>query len=203
MIPQYIAVLSVFITLTAISFYVRDILRGTTKPNLVSWFMWFLAPVVAAGVSFSEGAGISALPVFMAGFGPIVVLLVAIRNKNYYWRLGIVDYACLALSLLALLSWVLFRASVWATVLAVLADGIAFIPTYIKSWQNPNTETLAPYFSGSINSSISILTLPLVFFVTAGFAVYLIFGNLIEIGILLLRRNLHKKWPKTEENLSS
>ena len=53
--------------------YLRDTLRGTTKPNRVTWLLWAIAPLLAAGVEFDEGIGLRALPTFMIGFMPLLV----------------------------------------------------------------------------------------------------------------------------------
>lgn len=188
MLPQYFVYISIFSTLFAGYFYVRNTISGKTKPNLVSWFIWFLAPTIAALVQLGKGAGLSALPIFMAGFVPLLVLLASIKNKNAYWKLGTLDYICFALSLLAIVSWIFFKEGTLATLFAILADFIAFIPTYVKSWRAPETETLSSYYSGSFNSILSILTLAILSFNTAGFAIYLLFGNLVEIFIVLYRR---------------
>ena len=124
----------------------------------------------------------------MATFTPLVVIILACVKKNVYWKLTILDYVCFVLSLLAIVTWIFLKEGTWATVFAILADLIAFIPTYIKSWKAPETETLGPYFSGMFNPFLSVATLNAFSFVTAGFAVYLFLGNLVEVGIVLIRR---------------
>lgn len=152
--------------------------------------VWFIAPVTAAVIQFQEGAGIAALPIFMAGFIPLLVLLASYRNKQAYWKLGVIDYICLAFSLLALGFWIVFDQGFVATLCAILADGIAFIPTYIKSWKAPDTETLSSYYSGSFNALLSLATVPTFSFITIGFAAYLFIGNLIEVVLVLVRRRM-------------
>lgn len=188
MLPQYIVFISIFTSFFAGFFYIRGTLQGKTKPNRVSWLIWFIAPITAAIIQFQQGAGISALPVFMAGLIPFFVLIASFRNKNAYWELRTLDYVCLILSLLAFIFWLLFNQGILATLFAILADGIAFVPTYIKTWKAPETESLSSYISGTFNSALSIATLPVFSFVTAGFAVYLLFGNLSEIFLVLVRR---------------
>jgi len=193
MLPQSLVYVSIFTSLTAGFFYIRDTLRGKTKPNLASWFIWFLAPMIAALVSFSKGAGLSVIPIFMAGFTPFLVLLVSVKNKNAYWKFSLLDYVCLVLSLLAIIVWVFLKEGNFATVFAILADLIAFIPTFVKSWKAPDTETIWPYLSGAFSSVLSVLTLNDLSFNTYGFALYLFLGNLTEVAIVLIRRKYEKR----------
>ena len=192
MFPQYIVYISLFTSTFAGYFYIRDTLHGTTKPNRASWTIWFVAPIIASIISFTKGGGISALPVFMAGFIPFLVILASFWNKNAYWKLGILDYICFFFALFSVAAWIFLQEGVLATICAILADFIAFIPTYIKSWRAPETETLSSYYSGSFNALLSISTLSAVTFNTAGFAIYLLFGNLLEVFIVLFRRKLTK-----------
>ncbi len=193
MLPQYLVFISIFTSFFAGFFYIRGTLQGKTKPNRVSWLIWFIAPITAAIIQFQQGGGISALPVFMAGLIPFFVLLASFKNKNAYWKLGMLDYICLALSLLAFIFWLVFDEGLLATIFAILADAIAFLPTYIKTWKAPETESMSSYISGSFNSALSLATLPTISFITAGFAVYLLFGNLSEIFLIVLRRKNIKK----------
>jgi len=188
MLPEYIVYISIATSLFCAYFYVRDIWRGKTKPNLASWLIWLLAPVVAGFVLLSDGSGISVIPIFMAASSPFFVILFALIKRNAIWRPSKLDYICLALSFLALISFAILKTGVWATIFAILADGIAFIPTYVKSWKEPDTETLSPYYSGSFNAFLGFATAPALTFVGIGFAVYLFFGNLAEIVIVLYKR---------------
>lgn len=196
MLPIYFAYISVFTSIFSGFFYLRDTLKGKTKPNIASWFIWFLAPVIAGFLLLAKGYGIASLPIFMAGLTPFLVCIFSFWNKNAYWKMSRLDYICLVLSLFAIAFWLLIKNEYIATIFAILADAIAFIPTYIKSWKAPTTEHLAPYFSGSFNAFLSFSTISTVSFISIGFAVYLLFGNLIEIVIVLARKkylNIYEK----------
>lgn len=188
MIPEQVAYISIFTSLFAGYFYIRDTLKGGTKPNRVSWFMWFIAPMIASTIVFQSGSIVSFVPVFMSGFVPFLVFLVSFKNKNAYWKLDKLDYFCLFLSLCALISWIFLKEGLLATIFAILADGIAFFPTYLKSWEAPDTETVGPYISGTFNGLLSLFTAGILGFNIIGFAIYLFFGNLVEIAIILYRR---------------
>mgnify|MGYP001588487585 CR=1 FL=1 len=87
MLPQYFVYVAILTSSLAIYSYLKDVVKGKTKPNLASWFIWFLAPMVAAIVGWKNGAGISVLPVFLAGFIPFLVIVFSVFNKDSYWKL--------------------------------------------------------------------------------------------------------------------
>ncbi len=192
MLPQYFVYLTIFTSIFAGSFYLRAMWRGQAKPNLVSWLVWVLAPVSAGLVSISLGAGESSVPIFMAAFTPLCVVILGLYKKSAHWKASTLDYVCLALSLISLLSFIILKTGTLATTFAILADLIAFVPTYIKSYKAPESENLGPYLSGLFNPFISVATLSAITFNTAGFALYLFLGNLLEIAIVLIRKKFKK-----------
>lgn len=188
MIPVYFSYITIFTSLIGGYFYIKGTLTGKTKPNRASWLIWFLAACTASIVQFSSGAGLSAIPIFMAGFIPFLVLLASFKNKNAYWEAGWVEYICLFFAILSLIAFFILKTGTWATIFAIIADGLGFIPTFIKSWRDPKSENLGPFVSGVFNPFMSIATLSVFSFNTIGFAIYLFAGNLIEIMIVLYKR---------------
>jgi len=68
--------------------YIKNILYGTTRPNLVSWFIWMLAPFIGVFFQLKAGAGLSVIPVFAAGFCPFLVIVYSLYLKNGYWKIN-------------------------------------------------------------------------------------------------------------------
>lgn len=189
MLSSYFAYITILTSFVGGYVYIKSTFQGKTQPNRVSWLIWFLAACTASFVQLKHGSGASFIPIFMAGFIPFVVLIASFKNKNSYWHAGVLEYICLILAIFSLSAFLFLQTGVLATLFAILADGLGFIPTFVKSWRDPNSENLGPFVSGILNPTISLLTLNIFTFNTAGFAVYLFFGNLIEILIVLLRRN--------------
>src|SRR3989344_785767 len=100
---QYLVFLGAAANIGGAFFYIRDTLYRKTKPNRATWFMWSLAPLIATGAALSSGVGWAVLPVFMSGFGPLLVFIASFVNKNSYWKLEQFDYWCGLFSVLALL----------------------------------------------------------------------------------------------------
>ena len=91
------------------SVYLRDTLRGTTKPNRVTWLLWAVAPLLAAAVEFNEGVGLRALPTFMVGFMPLLVFAASFHNPDAVWKIRRIDYACGAMSVVGTVVWLVTR----------------------------------------------------------------------------------------------
>ena len=89
---QYVVFLGAAAEFVGIYFYIKETLRGSTKPNRVSWFMWSIGSLIAAAAAISSGVGWAALPVFISGLGPLLIFVASFANKNSYWKLESFDY---------------------------------------------------------------------------------------------------------------
>ena len=138
--------------------YLRDTLRGTTQPNRVTWLLWAVAPLLAAAVELSEGAGLRALPTFMVGFMPLLIFIGSFHNSAAVWKVRRMDYACGAFSVVGTVVWLVTRNGVLAISAAIAADFLAGVPTLMKSWTHPQTETVHSYIGALISMVVLLLT---------------------------------------------
>jgi hypothetical protein len=139
-------------------FYLRDTLRGTTQPNRVTWLLWAIAPLLAAAVEFDEGVGLRTLTTFMVGFMPLLIFAATFRAPGAVWGITRLDYVCGALSLLGTIGWLATRSGTFAIVAAIAADFLAGVPTLIKSWRTPQSESVSSYLGAVATSAILLLT---------------------------------------------
>ncbi len=181
MLPEKIIYIGVLINLIAIFWYIKTILYGKTRPNLISWTLWALAPLIATFLQTKAGAGLSFLAPFMAGFGPLIVILFASIKKRGFWRITKFDIVCGLFSLLALTFYIITNKLAISIFFAILSDALATIPTIRKSWNFPDTESALAYAGGIINYILSLLIITNWIFSIYSFNVYLIIINLIII----------------------
>jgi len=189
MIPEKIIFVGVLINLITYFLYIKSIFRGGTRPNLISWFIWMLAPFLGFFFQLKAGAGLSSLSVFMVGFGPLLVITFSLFKKNAFWKIRFFDVVCGIFSLLALALYLATKNLVVSIVLVMLGDFLAYIPTFVKSWKYPETESSSIYFGGIIINILSLLIIKNWIFAIYSFPIYLIFGNSIEI-FLIYRKKL-------------
>jgi hypothetical protein len=166
------------------SFYLRDTLRGTTQPNRVTWLLWAIAPLLAAAVEFHSGVGLRTLTTFVVGFMPLLVFIASFHNQSAVWKVGMLDYVCGLLSVGGTVGWLLTRSGVVAIVAAIVADGLAAVPTLVKSWTNPESESVSAYVGALLNSAILLLTV--VHWTTAEVAFPLYIVCIAAVEVLLV-----------------
>lgn len=148
---KWLVILSSVIFIYGGSKYIIDTIRGNTKPNKVSWIMWGLTAFIGSVVALYSGADIwPTVRVLLSALLSAVVLPIAFINPKSYWKLTRFDVICGILSFFALLFWLLLDLLLLSIVLASIANLFAALPTIIKAWKNPETETAITYLTGLI-----------------------------------------------------
>jgi hypothetical protein len=166
------------------AFYLRDTLRGTTKPNRVTWLLWAVAPLLAAAVELSDGVGLRVLPTFMVGFMPLLVFAASFRSQGAVWRVRRLDYACGLMSVVGTAVWLATRNGVLAICAAIAADFLAGVPTLMKSWTHPETETVHSYIGAVISMAILLLTVQHWTFEVAAFPIFIVCMASVEVVLV-------------------
>ena len=181
---QYLVFLAAGAFLVAAYIYVRSMLNGKVKPNRVSWLLWAIAPLIGSAAAVSNGAGLAVVPVFMAGFVPLLILVASFAVEGAHWKLGKLDYACGLLSILAIVFWAMTSDPDVAILFAILSDALASVPTLIKGWQYPETESAWPYLVGIFGGFTSFLAITAWTFSQYAFPTYfVIVSTLLVLSI--------------------
>ncbi len=174
--------------------YLIDTVKGKIQPNRVTFFFWSLAPLVAFAAEIKEGVGIQSLLTFMVGFTPLLILIASFANKKSYWKLGSFDYICGILSFLGLTLWYITGKGNIAIFFSILADILAALPTYVKSYHHPETENSWGYSTAAINAIITVLTIKKWNFGYYAFPIYTICLDLSLFALIQFK--LGKKLSK-------
>lgn len=176
---HWLVVVSALISVAGAFAYIRDTSLGKTKPNKVSWLLWAVIPLTAVAAAISAGADIwPTVRIFLAGFLPLVILIVSFFNPQSYWKLSTFDFICGGISLLAVLLWGFTSSPLLAIVLLALADAFASLPTIIKAWKFPETETGLTYFASLVAVLLVLPSIPVWNIENSAFQIVLVGTNL-------------------------
>jgi hypothetical protein len=177
--------------------YLVATLQGKTKPNRVSWFLWALAPLIAFGAELEKGVGLVAWMTFIVGFNPLMIFLASFVNKQAVWQLARTDYVYGGLSVLGLGLWWLTGEGNLAIGFSVLSDGLAAVPTVIKSWLEPESENYWVFGAGAVSAGITLLTIDTWDFAHYGFPAYILVVCVVLFS--LIRFKPGRRWGKQAE----
>ena len=193
MIPEKIVYIAVLLNFIGHILYARSVVKQHAKPNLVSWVIWMIAPFLGAYFEIKAGAGISVLPIFVAGLGSLIILSFAAFTKNGFWKIGTLDIYCGLFSLLALVFYAFTHNLGISILFAIISDALAAIPTVIKSWKFPETEMWAPYLLPIFSNIAGLLVVKDWSFSIYAFGFYFIILDLVIVFCIYRRKIFIKK----------
>lgn len=177
---HWLVVLSVVISVAGASAYIRDTLAGKTKPNRVSWAMWALSPLISTAAALTAGADLWATTrTFIAGLLPLLIFLASFVNQRSYWRISVFDLTCGVFSLLALILWGAIASPQIAILCAILGDLSASLPTLLKTWKYPETETGVMFIASFLSVMLVLPAIPVWNIANAAFQLHLLIMSLI------------------------
>ncbi|MBW7959961.1 hypothetical protein H3C65_00490 [Patescibacteria group bacterium] len=176
--------------------YLIDTIKGKTKPNRVSWLLWSIAPLIAFFAEIQKGVGLQSLMTFSVGFGPLLIFLASFLNKKSYWNLNKFDYFYGLLSAIGIIVWKLTGEGNIAIFFSVLVDLLAGIPTIIKSYIAPESESYSVYLFSSFNAIITLLTIKTWTFAHWAFPVYILLIDVVLFS--LIKFQIGKKFQKNK-----
>jgi hypothetical protein len=163
--------------------YVRDTLRGVTRPHRGTWLIWSVLAVVACLSQHADGASWSlVLTASQAAFTGYVFLL-AVRHGE--GGLSAFELAMMGVACAGLAGWLLADRPVVAVACVIAADLGAAAMMTPKAYRDPYSETLATYGLASVAGAcaaaavgaldVSLLLYPVYYCLANGALALLIF----------------------------
>lgn len=153
-------------------YYCLSIIRGSVRPNLVTWSLWTAAPLIGFFAQLDAGVGLPAVMTLSMGAGPLMVTITSLVARRFFARFTRFDLACGLVAVIAIAVWVGLGDAPLAVWFAVAADGIAALPTLIKAWRHPYSENAIFYSIAAVGATITLLTISVWTPETWAFAVY-------------------------------
>ena len=132
--------------------YVRDIVRGTTRPHRGTWLIWGTLAIVVFCSQRADGASWSLI---MAGSQAVLtslVFLLALRHGEGGMSAG--DAALIAMAGGGVVGWMVADEPLVAVAGVIVADLIATVMMAPKTYRDPGSETLATFAFASLGGAL-------------------------------------------------
>lgn len=187
MIPEYFTVVGAMIASAGGIYYLYETIRGTAKPNRVTWLLWGLFPLITFVAQRVQGVEGASWASFVSGLTPLLVFFASFINRKAYWESTKRDYFCMLVGLVGIVAWALTSNPNLAILLVIFADGAAGVPTILKAYNHPETESWKAFAISSLGFGLSLLAVPDLYFQTVAFLIYLFVVNTL-IALLSARK---------------
>lgn len=136
---QFLAVLTVVLFLAAAPPYILDTVRGKTKPERATWFIWSVLGIIAFVSQVKLGAAWSLLFSGLDTLGSMITFTLSLRFGVGGWTK--LDRLALAIATVGVIISVAERQPVIALLGVMLADLSGTALTIRKTFLAPDTET--------------------------------------------------------------
>lgn len=143
-LPTIMGIAAAILSIIAFLPYILDILRRRTKPQRATWAVWAVLATVSATAQFASGNSQAIGFAFIqAGAATLIAALaLAYGAKRKFTKLDLLTLAGVAFGMML---W--YASDVPAYALAMLV-GLGFlgaIPTFVKTFAEPESETLSTW----------------------------------------------------------
>lgn len=187
MLPEYFAIISAIVASLGGLYYAYETITGKTQPNRVTWLLWGFFPMITFVAQRVQGVQGLSWVTFAAGFTPFLILLASFLNKKAYWRTRKEDYYIMGAAVVGLILWMVTDDPNLAIVFAIVADFLAGLPTLIKAYKHPETESWFAYAICMLGLGVGVLAIQSYVFENYAFIIYLCVMN-GSLAILSFRK---------------
>jgi len=189
---EIIIVISSILSLAGTIPYIRDILRGKTKPRIVSWLTWGILTGVAMAASFVDHHYPSAILAACMTLNAVAVVALGIikHGRVLFDRF---DMTCLLLVIVGLVIWYIFQSPAMAVIAVIAIDAIAGLPTLRHAFKHPEEETAFNFATASIASLLTLFVAGSVAITAIAYPLYLVLFNGYVVYLISRPQNKRKK----------
>jgi hypothetical protein len=155
---EHLVLVSALLTASCVLPYLRDIRRGTTRPQRASWFVFSTLSITAAVSQFAGGAGPGAWLAAGSAAGFSAVFVVSIRTGEGGFSRA--DRAALSVAAIAVAASVVTSTPLVALLGVIVAEQAAVVLTVRKTFDDPTSETMSTWILDGAAGVAAIAAIP-------------------------------------------
>jgi hypothetical protein len=133
--------------------YVRDTLRGVTRPHRGTWLIWGTLAIVVCLSQYADGASWSLIMAAVQAVLTTLIFILSIRRGE--GGLSTVELVMIAIASGGVIGWIVADEPLVATACVVAADLIGAAMMVPKTWRDPGSETLVTFAFASLGGALA------------------------------------------------
>ncbi len=187
MLPEDFAIVGAIVGSLGGCYYLYETIVGKTQPNRVTWLLWGIFPTVIFVAQRAQDVEGLSWTTFVAGLMPLLIVAASFFNPLAYWKSAPRDYYLMAAAVVGIILWAVTDNPNLAILFALLADVLAGVPTMIKAYQHPQSESWIAYAISTVGFGTSFLSVQTYDFENTAFVAYLLIMN-VSLAVLSSRK---------------
>jgi hypothetical protein len=133
--------------------YVRDTVRGTTRPHRGTWLIWGVLAILVSLSQRADGASWSLVLTVTQAILTAVVFVLALRHGE--GGLAAFELCLMAAACAGVVGWIVAGEPIVAVAFVIAADVSAIAMMTPKAYRDPHSETLAMYVLASVGGALA------------------------------------------------
>ena len=193
MLPGYFAILGAILGSLGGLYYLFETLKGKAQPNRITWLLWGIFPLVIFLAQRVQGVQAIAWVSLVSGVTPLLVVAASFFNKRAFWKSEPRDYYLMAAAFIGIILWAITDNPNLALLFSLGADILASVPTLIKSYRYPHSESWVAYAVSAFGFGIGFMSVQTYTIQSTAFVAYVFLLN----SVLALFTSWGRKQPQT------
>ena len=171
--------------------YLKDIYLRKVQPHVLSWLGWAFITGLGASAMYAEGSTWLALIVAANTVTCLSIALFSIARKVGVFQTSKWDWIFFGLGIFGLVLWLTLDMPILALICAIFADFCFGVPTVIKTYKKPSSETPFAWIMATTSGFLSLFAIQMFTFTEVAYPLYLfLFDSLVLLLVLkVIRKN--------------
>lgn len=187
MLPHWVIFVAIGLRMCSSGGYIAEIIKGTARPNIITWFFWGVTPIIAGIGQVQQGVGLQVLPTFALGIGPLLIFAVALLKGRAEVKFNSFNITCGVLALTGIILWQFTHNPQVAILFSIAADIFGGIPTVQKAFLRPRSEPALPYLISMASMTLTVLAIHHWTFASYAFPIYIFMINAVIFSLVVTR----------------
>ncbi len=171
--------------------YLIDVIKGNTKPKVVSWSIWALLELIALSAAIVERQYPTAILMLCAFISTSSVAILGWKYSESK-KLDKLDTICLIGAAVGILVWIFTDSPDLALTITVTIDFIGSVPTVVHSWRKPYEETAVTYVISFFAAIFTLLAVDSWRMTALAYPIFLTLLNFSLMTIIFVRKRSQK-----------
>lgn len=170
--------------------YLMGILKGTSTPSKVSWWIWALNDCAIVSTHFAGGGRTTFwVPMIQTVSSLAIAIILTVKQRKSKSTWTKLDKFCVAGSAASFTVWAVSGSALTGLIIGLVIDSLGAAPTLRNVWKNPKAENRLPWLMVLVAKALNLFAVSHWSFAVALYPMYaVVLSSAVTLPMLLPRR---------------